>query len=108
MLDLIERVEGWCRRKKRDLLTRRFGGTQICCWCRQCAQDRDGWSFKPWQRDRMLDVLTCSVCGGTSLWSFQVGMLWVGPLEPPSCSREPAAFYDITAAALKARRQSNG
>lgn len=84
---LIERVEGglraWLDRRRDDRLCRRFGGIQTCPWCRQCAQHGDGWSFTDYSVSPFLDVLTCGVCGGTSLWHFGLGMHWAGPLDPP-------------------------
>lgn len=70
--------------RRLDRMTRRYGGTQKCTWCRQCAQDGDGWSFKPFPDDFSLDVLTCGVCGGTSLWRWGMGMHFVSPLDPPT------------------------
>ena len=107
MTDLIERLERWLRNKRHKGMLRRFGGLQTCCWCRQCAQDGDSWKFLPWERDLFLDVLTCGVCGGTSLWRWEVGMIWIGPLEPPASAFPPIAYYDIANAALRAKEADN-
>lgn len=48
----------------------------------QCAQSGPGWNFNP--HDPFLDVLTCGVCGGTSLWRFEIGMIFIKELDPPS------------------------
>lgn len=80
---LENRMGAWLERRRHDRLLQRFGGTQQCPWCRQCAQDGDGWSFVPWEGNEFHDVLTCGVCGGTSVWHFGMGMQAIGPLAPP-------------------------
>ena len=94
-------IESWLRDRRRERALRRFGGIQTCCWCRQCAQDGDSWAFRPWSRDKFLDVLTCGVCGGTSLWRFEMGMMWIGPLSPPESEWPLVPYYDIDKASLK-------
>ena len=80
--------EGWLLRKlkerRREKLLRRFGGIQTCPWCRQCAQEGDGeWRFDPWPENNGYDLLTCSVCGGTSIWLWGMGMHYMRELDPP-------------------------
>ena len=60
-----------------------YGGTQTCPWCKNVAQSDGDWSYKIWDIDKDLDILTCGCCGGTSLWRFEVGSFYVGPLHPP-------------------------
>jgi hypothetical protein len=81
----MEELAGrWLRRRKEQRLLRRFGGIQTCPWCRQCAQAGEGeWHFKPWVADTSLDVLTCSVCTGTSIWLWGMGMHFMAALDPP-------------------------
>lgn len=57
-------------------------------------QSNDGWSLKEWDRSPFFDVLTCGACGGTSLWRFELCMVYMAPLLPP----EPAfkAKIDIS------------
>jgi len=80
-------VLNWLRAKlnqrAEDKLLHEFGGIQWCPWCRQCAQSKPGWHFKMWEENGFFDVLTCGVCGGTSLWHFAIGMIFVRSLEPP-------------------------
>lgn len=76
-------MAAWLERRRRERMLRRFGGIQRCPWCRQIAQDGDGWSFVEWGGNPFHDVLTCGVCGGTSVWHFAIGMHAVGPLAPP-------------------------
>lgn len=103
MGDFLELAERWIRRRRRRALLRRYGGIQWCPWCRQCAQTGEGtWSFKAWEADNSLDVLTCSVCTGTSIWLFAMGMIYMGPLAPPTPAFE--ARIDV-AAALAAANQ---
>lgn len=84
MLDRLEKkLSAFLNRRRHDRLVRRFGGIQQCPWCRQCAQDGDGWNFKPSKESAGLDALTCGVCGGTSLWLFGMGMHFIRPLDPP-------------------------
>jgi len=80
---ILNRVRSWLGRLENDNLVRRFGGVQQCPWCRQIAQSKEGWNFKPFADDAFLDVLTCGVCGGKSLWHFAMGMHYFGPLTPP-------------------------
>jgi hypothetical protein len=100
MTTLEATLENWLRKRRRERALRRFGGLQTCCWCKQCAQDGDGWNFQPWGRDKFLDVLTCGVCGGTSLWRFEIGMMWIGPLSPPESKWPAVHYYDIPRASL--------
>lgn len=81
---LEEYAAAWLQRRKEVRLMRRFGGIQWCPWCRQVAQSNaGGWSFKEWEGNQFHDVLTCGVCSGTSVWHFAMGMIPVGPLDPP-------------------------
>lgn len=105
---LRELAERAVRRWRDNQLLRRFGGIQRCPWCRQVAQSGDNWHFEEWERDPFVDVLTCGVCGGTSLWRFEMGMMWIGPLEPPKPASKPAGFYDIEAAALRSQSTQEG
>jgi hypothetical protein len=83
-VSIVDRLFGWAQRVRRERLLHRHGGIQQCPWCRQIAQDEPGWRFDAWDRDPMLDVLTCGVCGGTSLWLWGMGMHWIGALRPPA------------------------
>jgi hypothetical protein len=100
-MDLIKTLNIWTEEKLHRRLLRSYGGTQVCPWCCQIVQKHGDWSFKPWDRDPMLDVVTCGPCGGTSLWRFEIGFIYIGPLEPPSPKHKPAPFYSIEAAKLK-------
>lgn len=80
---LTNAIQRWLDRRNENDLMRRFGGIQRCPWCKQWAQSRDGWHFKADPDNAMLDVLTCGVCQGTSLWMFGMGMHYVKPLAPP-------------------------
>lgn len=87
-MDLVDRlVDAASRRLTRireDRMIRRFGGIQWCPWCRQVAQNGDGWEFTQSEEDPALDVLTCGVCGGTSHWLWGWGYHYVGPLAAPA------------------------
>src|SRR5574343_450374 len=91
-MNVLEQVEtaflNWLKRRETDRLLHKYGGVQTCPWCRQIAQSKDGWSFEPDYRPESsyqgaADILTCGVCGGTSLWMFEVGMVYRGPLDAP-------------------------
>lgn len=82
-MTIMKQIFLWARKRHEAELRKRYGGTQTCPWCRQCAQMEPGWSFTPWEENLFHDVLTCGVCGGTSVWHFAIGMMWVGPLHPP-------------------------
>jgi hypothetical protein len=86
---LTERLFRWSKARYERQLLERFGGIQTCPWCRQCAQSEAGWNFRAWDENLFHDVLTCGVCGGTSIWHFAIGMIWVGPLDPPKSAFEP-------------------
>ncbi len=84
MLERIEtKISMALEERRLDRMTRKFGGIQKCTWCRQHAQDGDDWNFAPYDEDFSLDVLTCGVCGGTSLWLWGMGMHFIRPLDPP-------------------------
>jgi hypothetical protein len=91
----------WLNRRRDQQLLHRWGGIQTCPWCRQRAQHGLGWSFQEWDRDPFLDVLTCGVCGGTSLWRFEMGMMFIGSLTPPTPAFPDVDYYDVRAAHLK-------
>ncbi|MBS7810502.1 hypothetical protein [Roseococcus pinisoli] len=95
---LETRVAGWISRRAEDRLMERFGGIQRCPWCRQFAQTQPGWSFRPWDDDASLDVLTCGVCRGTSVWLFGMGMHAMGPLDPPRPDPEFPNYVERTRA----------
>lgn len=81
---LFNGVEMYIHRRNTDQMTSRFGGVQRCPWCRQWAQSVDGWNFRASEVEPMHDVLTCGVCGGTSLWHFAMGMHYIRPIDPPN------------------------
>lgn len=94
----------WLIKRRDDKLTEQFGGTQTCPWCRQCAQSGPNpWHFRVWDADPFLDVLTCSVCTGTSLWRFEFGMGYIGALDPPKPAWDDNPNYDIKTARLRHR-----
>ena len=99
-------LENWLHRKlkqrRETQLLRRWGGTQICPWCLQTVQDHGEWGIEEWERDSFLDVITCGPCGGTSLWRFEMAMIYIGPLNPPKAKHNPAPYYDIERACLVA------
>lgn len=80
---MLDRLEKALTERRHTRLAERFGGIQQCTWCRQIAQDKPGWHFSTYSENPMLDVLTCGVCGGTSLWMWGMGMHFVRPLDPP-------------------------
>ena len=92
-------VEAWLRKKlderQETSLLRRWGGIQLCPWCLQYVQKSGDWSIAAWDRDPFLDVITCGPCGGTSLWRFEMLMIYIGPLAPPKAKLNPAPYYDI-------------
>lgn len=96
MMKLVEHFENairsWLDRRREGRLLDRFGGIQTCPWCRQTVQAHAGWKFECNEVDRRLDRLTCGNCGGTSLWLWAMGMMFVGPLDPP----RPAALHTAT------------
>lgn len=90
----VGRIEAWLRKRREDAMLKAYGGIQSCPWCKQCAQENNAdWHFDAWPEDRMYDLLTCGVCGGTSLWIWGHGMHYQRPLDHPA----------IAAAALKAK-----
>jgi hypothetical protein len=99
-MQFLDRAAAWVARKQDDRRLRMFGGIQKCCWCRQTANQGD-WSFSEWERDPFLDVLTCGICGGTSLYRFEFMMVFIGPLSPPAPAWPTVEFYDIENAQLK-------
>lgn len=85
------RVERWLRRRREERMLQEYGGIQWCPWCKQCAQDSNAdWRFDPYPEDMRLDVLTCGVCKGRSLWLWGMGMMPVCALDhPQSAKSEP-------------------
>jgi len=90
--DWILKVRDWSEIKVDDSKLERYGGIQVCPWCRQTAQHGSEWSFKEYDKDPFLDVLTCGNCKGTSLWRFEVGMIFIGVLKHPIPKAEETAF----------------
>ena len=80
---LFDKADSFLQNLKEERMLQKFGGIQRCPWCCQWAQSGDGWKFELSLDKPQHDILTCGVCGGTSLWHFAVGMHYVGPLEPP-------------------------
>ncbi len=100
-MKMFERINKWSQSKIEDDLCKKYGGIQWCPWCGQVMQLHGDWGFKEWAKDPMLDVLTCGPCGGTSLWRFEIGFLYIGPLDAPKPKHKPADYYDVNRAALK-------
>lgn len=94
-MDIIDRINKWSSKKLEERLLYKFGGIQECVWCRQIAQSKPNWAIEMWDKDKFLDKLTCGVCGGTSLWRFELGMSYIAPLDPPKPSAPKVSYYDI-------------
>ena len=99
-MDFLKTLHNWCERRLELRWMKTFGGNQRCTWCRETANQNDNWGFEEWDQDPFLDVLTCGVCGGTSLWRFGMIMHFVGPLAPPKPERDGVNYYNIGAAKL--------
>ena len=78
--------------------------SERCPWCRQ----RDGGRFEVWERDPFLDRYTCANCGGTSLWRWEVCMIYIGTLTPPIPAWPGVSYYDIGAAEFRALSEGPG
>ena len=79
-----ERLLSALQKRKRSRLLSLYGGIQTCPWCRQIAQSQKGCGFSCYDADQSLDVLTCGVCEGESLWMFGMGMHFIKPLSHPA------------------------
>ena len=101
-MDITKSINEWSERRLEKRLLESYGGIQTCPWCTQTVQKKGDWSIVAWDRDPMLDVITCGPCGGTSLWRFEIGFIYIGPLEPPKPKHNPMPHYDIEAANLVA------
>lgn len=95
---ITDRIITWAEDRKLDQIAQKYGGYQRCPWCRQCAQSMPGWSMLLCDADPFLDVLTCGVCKGTSLWRFEIMMHYVAPLDPPVVDWTSEIEHDITKA----------
>tara|TARA_B100001146_G_C15984532_1_gene349862 strand:+ start:128 stop:442 length:315 start_codon:yes stop_codon:yes gene_type:complete len=93
-MDILEKLHEWTSNKLEERKIKRLGGIQKCPWCRQIANQGDNWGFKTYEKDNQFDVLTCGVCGGTSLWEFMVLMLYIGPLCPPEPAFKASGYYE--------------
>lgn len=86
-MSLLERCERraaeWLAGRSEDRLIKRFGGIQTCPWCRQRVQSKGEWGFACHSTEPQYDLLTCGVCGGTSVWLWGVGMHYIRPEAPP-------------------------
>lgn len=100
-MSLTQRIYEWSKRKVITERLHKFGGIQGCPYCEQVMQMHGNWSIKTWDRDPFIDVITCGPCGGKSLWRFEMGMIYIGPLTPPQAKGTPAPYYDIKLARLK-------
>ncbi|WP_270374931.1 hypothetical protein [Marinicauda sp. Alg238-R41] len=85
-------LRSWLKRRiekceHADLLDR-YGGTQGCPWCRQTMQRYPDTRMVTFDGDPMLDEITCGNCGGSSLWRFEIGMVFVCVGEAPKPSAQ--------------------
>lgn len=103
----VKAIHDWSQERLDRQRVKRFGGIQTCPWCRQTANQGPIWRFDAWSRDPSLDVLTCGVCEGTSLWRFEMGMIYIGELSPPVPIHIRAQFYDIEKAELREKATSS-
>jgi hypothetical protein len=71
--------------------------SEKCPWCRQWK----GGGFEVWERDPFVDHYTCANCGGTSLWRWEMCMIYIGALQPPEPAWPNAAYYDVENARLR-------
>lgn len=95
---LTDRVMDWADKRRFDWLLEKHGNINTCPWCRQVAQSKPGCKWMVCDPDPFLDILTCGVCGGTSLWRWEMIMLYVGPLDPPEPNHKSEIEYDLTKA----------
>lgn len=109
-MDLVKCMNDWSSSKLEERLLKKFGGLQTCPWCEQTVQSKEGWSIIPWNKDPMLDVITCGPCGGTSLWRFEMMFIYIGALEAPVSKYKSNSCYDIEKARyipMKERQLNN-
>ncbi len=94
LVGIEHRVMCWLHRRMLNRLLTRYGGIQLCPWCKQCAQAHNGWYFDS-KTDPTIDALHCGNCGGVSRWRFEFGMMPLMPigLTPPpvDCAAAEAA-----------------
>ncbi len=91
-MSITERIYRWAKRRYHDHLLKTLGGVQTCPWCKQIAQEGKGQRYDPWPQNPQYTVLTCGVCEGTSLWSWELGLFWQRALSlPPVIDPAPGA-----------------
>ena len=98
---MIDFIYNWAYKKRRQGIINKFGGIQTCPYCLQIAQQNDDWSFIEYEKDPFLDVLQCGVCGGRSLWKFEVGYFYIGPHTAPMAKHDSCKYYDLENSCLK-------
>lgn len=77
------RFYNWVSDKRDKSLLRLCGGTQKCPYCLQRMGHGEDHPIKPYPENEMLDVITCGTCSGQSLWRWEIGFFYWGPLKAP-------------------------
>ena len=68
--------------KIQEAALKAFGGVQRCPWCRRSLSAP---RFN--DEDQRATLMTCDECGGSSLWAWELGFVYLGAYTPP-----PPAF----------------
>src|SRR5690349_11848146 len=64
--------------KIHDAALRAFGGVNKCPWCRRSMSGLLN------DDDARATLITCTECGGSSLWAWEVGFVYLGAYTPPA------------------------
>lgn len=84
VIDVIQKVYDWSRRRLLERLARRWGMIRTCPWCRQCVETDGRHQMRASDLSPMFDTFTCGVCGGESHWEFGPAPMIRGLGSPPA------------------------
>lgn len=90
---IIDKIINYDSKKKHEELIKRHGGIQYCPYCTGIIQSGNGGGSREHPKSPILDILTCGVCQGESIWRFEFGMFYVGPYSPPKPKHNNCKSY---------------
>lgn len=91
---LTKAVRRWLERAEHEYVLRRSGGNQTCPWCRQGVNHFTGTHVRTFTPDPMLDEIVCGNCGGTSIWKWEMGFVFITAGDRPPAADAAPGFSD--------------
>lgn len=93
-MDVIDSLHKWTVKKIQKRKLKKTGMVYCCTWCKTTvAPENTEENFLVYKQESEFFVLTCSQCGGTSIWTNEAGFyFYISHLDPPKPKFKPSSW----------------